>query len=541
MIFAQFAPADAEGVILAHTLRLPSRTLKKGRLLTKQDISDLIDADIHTVMGARLEKDDIDENQAAQLVASALAGPHLTVSKAIAGRCNLYAKQQGLALIDKERIDAINLWAGDITIATLAPHSEALMQQAVATIKITPFALPKQIVERCIELAGKDGAISLSPFQVHNAAVILTYTEGMKGRVLDATLAVTRARLEAMGSGIGFQQRCRHTVDAVSSVLKQALAGGHNPVLICGANITVDPGDVVPLAILDSGGDIEQFGMPVEPGNMLLLARHGQTTLINLPGCARSAKLNGLDWVLQRTLAKLPVSGRDICQMGVGGLIKDIHYTRRKRNLSARHSQQQSPQGAPTVAAIVLAAGRSQRMGSRNKLLAEVRGLPMVACVVDAALAAKVKSVVVVTGSRAQEVQQALSARSVVFCHNPDYKSGIASSLQCGLAAIDGQVDGAVILLGDMPLISAEQIDALIAEFDPNQERDIVAPVKDGKRGNPVLWSAHYFAAIQALSGDSGARSLLEEYAAQVWEVPSSDDAIFTDIDTLDELNQLDC
>jgi molybdenum cofactor cytidylyltransferase len=176
-------------------------------------------------------------------------------------------------------------------------------------------------------------------------------------------------------------------------------------------------------------------------------------------------------------------------------------------------------------------------MGEQNKLLSQVKGVPMVVSVANAALASNVESITLVTGHESEALETLLAGRNLKFVHNPDYNSGIASSVKIGIASLSDEVDGAIVLLGDMPFVTKSQINELIAEFDPVLERDIVMPVKDGRRGNPVLWSRRYFPAMQKLTGDTGAKTILKEYAANVWEVPISDESIFADIDTQEELD----
>ena len=539
MLFDSYGCGDAEGVILAHTIRLADKTFKKGRVLSRSDLVDLQENGIHKVSGMRLEAGDVDEDQAALELARALAGPLLDIGKPVAGRCYLYAQCDGLALADRQVIDAINLSDSGIFVATLAEHAECLQQQAVASIKVIPFAVARRQLDHCLELAGASpGAIALQAFRPGSVALILTETAGLKESLLSSTSRVTRERVKKMGGHIVFEKRCDHTVEEVSSALAEALAMEVELVLICGASITVDPADIIPSAIVACGGVVDHFGMPVEPGNMLLLAHIADCPVINLPGCSRSPKLNGLDWVMQRMAAGLPIGKAEILSMGVGGLIKDISHRWRMREYGNLIEQFQTPH---KVAAIVLAAGRSSRMGEQNKLLAAVGGTSMIQRVVDAALKAEVFSTTVVTGCQSPDVRVQLQGRDVSFVHNEDYCEGIAGSLKLGLSSLPEGIDGVMILLADMPFINSAHINELIAEFNPATERDIVAPIREGRLGNPIIWSARYIPAMMKLSGDRGARPLLDEYAANVWEVPMGDDAIFMDVDTpvaLAEANQ---
>jgi len=188
------------------------------------------------------------------------------------------------------------------------------------------------------------------------------------------------------------------------------------------------------------------------------------------------------------------------------------------------------------IAATVLAAGRSTRMGAANKLLADVGGKPMLRHAVEAALASQARPVLVVTGHEAEKVHAALSGSPATSVHNPDYRAGLSSSLRAGIAAVPPDCDGAMVLLGDMPGISPGLIDRLIAGFDPLQGHSICVACAGGRQGHPVLWSRVFFEQIAALTGDAGARKLLDTHAGRVIEIQADDDAPLTDIDTPEAL-----
>ncbi len=191
------------------------------------------------------------------------------------------------------------------------------------------------------------------------------------------------------------------------------------------------------------------------------------------------------------------------------------------------------------VATVILAVGQSRRPGEQNKLLTVIGDTPMIGHMVRSAIDSGAGQVIVVTGHEAGPMQKVLANYRAEIVFNPDYVSGMASSLRMGIEAVAPEIDGALILLGDMPLVSSAQINQLIAEFNPATERDIVAPFKDGRRGNPILWSTRHFPALKALSGDIGGRGLMIENSANVRDVPVIDNAVFTDFDTPDSLRYL--
>ena len=306
------------------------------------------------------------------------------------------------------------------------------------------------------------------------------------------------------------------------------MQAGAELVLVFGASAIADRRDVIPAAVGAIGGRIEHFGMPVDPGNLLMVGQARGAPVLGAPGCARSPKENGFDWVLMRLLARLPVTRADITGMGVGGLLMEIVTRPQPR-------EEEQAEGR-RIAAIILAAGRSTRMGGPNKLLAAISGRPLVRIAAEQALASRARPVIVVTGHQREKVEAALASLKVERVHNPDFAAGLSTSLKAGLAAVPPDVDGAVVCLGDMPQVDASLIDQLIAAFDPERGALVVVPTIAGKRGNPVLWSRRFFADLSALEGDVGARHLIGRYPEAVVEVPVNDEAALVDVDTPEAL-----
>jgi molybdenum cofactor cytidylyltransferase len=191
------------------------------------------------------------------------------------------------------------------------------------------------------------------------------------------------------------------------------------------------------------------------------------------------------------------------------------------------------------IAAIVLAAGRSSRMGPRNKLLESADGKTMIGRVVEAAIACGADPIVVVTGFEADRIEEALRGRAVTFAFNSAFAEGMSTSIKTGLKTLPESCAGALILLGDMPEIDGRDLKALIAAFTSKGRSAISVPVRDGRRGNPVLWGASYFAEMMRLGGDKGAKSLIAKHEEHVTEVPVDSDAIFADVDTPEDLARL--
>jgi molybdenum cofactor cytidylyltransferase len=358
--------------------------------------------------------------------------------------------------------------------------------------------------------------------------VVSTLLPGLSPKVIDKTMKITAERLAPANAVIVAERRVPHERAPVARALREVLKQGAELAIVFGASAIADRRDVIPAALEEIGGNIEHFGMPVDPGNLLLIGNADGHAVLGAPGCARSPKENGFDWVLMRLLAGLPVPREDITGMGVGGLLMEI--------VTRPQPRDEPVQPARNIAALVLAAGRSSRMGGPNKLLAEIGGRALARIAVEQALASHARPVIVVTGHQHERVEAALAGLPVQFVHNKDFADGLGTSLRAGIAALPAQVDGAIVCLSDMPQVDARMIDRLIGALDPVKGALIAVPTIDGKRGNPVVWSRRFFPELMAVEGDVGARYLIGRYSEAVVEVPLTGTAALTDVDTPEAL-----
>ncbi|GAC1338173.1 MAG: hypothetical protein NVSMB26_25640 [Beijerinckiaceae bacterium] len=193
------------------------------------------------------------------------------------------------------------------------------------------------------------------------------------------------------------------------------------------------------------------------------------------------------------------------------------------------------------VAAVILAAGRSTRFAgdkpATTKLTAELNGKPLVRHVADAALASRAGPVIVVIGHARDDVSAILSGLPLTIVHNEDYAAGLAGSLKTGIAHVPPDAAGAIVLLGDMPFITADIIDLLIQRFRETEGADAIVPVAEGRHGNPVLLARSLFHALAKLTGDEGARRLLQAPNINIAELPIAGDGPRVDIDTPETLD----
>jgi molybdenum cofactor cytidylyltransferase len=324
MIFGPTPLEEARGAILAHTLRLPGRVIKKGTVLDEDAVGALRDAGRREVIAARLEAGDVPEDEAADRIATLLMAPLIARSRASTGRVNLFAESAGLFAADPGLIDRLNGVDESVTIATLPNRSVVAVKEMLATIKVIPFAVPGAVLSVMEALAKGRQVVAVQPFRPLSVGLVLTELPGIKESVMEGAVEATEARVQGLLGTLLPVERVRHDEGPVAEALTRLRKAGADLLLIAGASAVVDRRDVGPAAILRAGGAIEHFGMPVDPGNLICLGRIGEVPALVLPGCARSPKLNGFDWVLQRIFAGEKVTARHVMGMGVGGLLKEI-------------------------------------------------------------------------------------------------------------------------------------------------------------------------------------------------------------------------
>ncbi|MEO0329907.1 MAG: molybdopterin-binding/glycosyltransferase family 2 protein [Pseudomonadota bacterium] len=530
MKFGQFPLDDAMGGILAHSVRLPDDTIIRKGTVLDDDLIDLMHAaSMETVLVALPSTQDIEEDTAATLIAKELSCEHVRTEDARTGRVNFFSKESGVFRVSRAKVDALNSIDPAVTFATLDDYSVVNEGRLVATVKIIPYAVAGKTLQRVEEL-DLENTLSIAPFNALKVGLISTLLPGMKPSVLDKTCRNLERRLDLSRSVLRDEKRVFHQLDDIT----QAIAEMHaecDLLVLFGASAISDIRDLIPAAIEANGGNIIRFGMPVDPGNLLLLAELDGKPIIGAPGCARSIADNGFDDVLQRVLAGVDVSSSDIASMGVGGLRMETGsrpHPREKHRIST----------SKNVSAIILAAGQSRRMGDVNKMTVEVIGKPMLRHVAEAVDTSHCAASIIVTGHEPAVIDDLTRDLKVSLAHNLDYEEGLSSSLRAGISALPASADCAIVLLGDMPFVTTDMINQMIETARDNPSKIIMA-TSNGKRGNPVVWPRAYFDQLIAIEGDTGARHIIGANAHQVIEVELGE-AAKLDLDTPQAVQSLE-
>lgn len=531
MKFGAVALADARGAILAHGTAYHGGRLAKGTVLDEAHLALLAQSGITEIVVARLEPGDQTEDEAADALAKAIVLQNLRLSPASTGRVNIYATCNGLFRVEKALVGAFNRVDPAITFACLKDFSPVRAGDMVATIKIIPLAVSGEKVRAAGGIARHADILRVNAYRPHSVFLIQTELPTIKPSVLDKTARLMQRRLEASGSVIVSETRVPHSARAVASAIRHAATRivAHEPAMIVlfGASAVCDEDDVLPMAMRLAGGEVDQVGLPVDPGNLLVLGHLAETPLVAAPGCARSPKENGFDWVLERLLAGHWPTSEELSGWGVGGLLMEIPSRPQPRELAVRSSADLS------VGLMILAAGQARRMGNAgHKLLAEFDGVPLVRRAAKLALEVGSGPVVAVTGYRRDDIEAALKGLDLTLRHNEAFASGMASSIKTGLMAEKFEaVAGVMVLLADMPGLSVADLQTLVQAFRKAEGRAIVRASAGGKRGNPVILPRITFDELMRLEGDVGARHIIENSGLPVLDIEIGPGA-YLDVDT---------
>ncbi len=318
---------EAEDGLLAHNIfdSRGHKRLKKGTVLQHQHLLLLKELGHEHIYIARLEPGDVDENTAAREVSRLVCGAGVTLRKASTGRANLKAARDGVLRIRSQIIDRINEVDEGITIATLRHNTYVKARQLVATVKIIPFAVRGKALERVAELLeGQPPVVAVEPLRIRRIGLLVSSLNNDHDSILQHFLPALQSRFAAYNLTIGSKRFCRHTPEAVAEGVQQLIASGSELILIISMSAIIDRQDVIPVGVEQAGARVAHYGVPVDPGNLLMIAYKDRVAIVGVPGCARSRKKNAFDLVLPQLLAGDRLSKTELVHLGHGGLLDEI-------------------------------------------------------------------------------------------------------------------------------------------------------------------------------------------------------------------------
>jgi len=315
---------EAIGHVLCHDITriIPGKEkgvgFKKGHVIRPEDVAELQKLGKDHIYVWEVGPDLLHEDEAADLLRRLCQGPHMLASEPREGKIELTAEIDGLLKIDSARLVAIN-GLGELVIATRHGNFPVKTGDKLAGMRVIPLVIESEKMRRAESLAGPEPLIKLLPMKAKKAAVIATGNEVYYQRIQDAFTPVMLAKLAEYGCPVIFTATSPDDSAHTAALILKALEKGAELVLCCGG-MSVDPDDLTPAAIRDSGATVISYGAPVLPGAMIMLAYHGDTPIVGLPGCAMYNKRTIFDLLLPRLLADDQISATELAMLGEGGL-----------------------------------------------------------------------------------------------------------------------------------------------------------------------------------------------------------------------------
>jgi molybdenum cofactor synthesis domain-containing protein len=316
---------QAVGRVLYHDItriapgEFKGRAFKKGHHITPDDVPKLKELGKDRVYVLNLSDGYLHENEAAERIARAIAGPHVTFTEPDQGKVELKAMEKGLLKIDAALLQQLNELP-DITIATLHTNQQANAGKTVAGTRIIPLFTAEENILRLEELCRNNPPlVSLKPFQALRIGVITTGNEIFYGRIPDGFGPVIKDKFEALGSTVFRQIVAPDQVSAIVDAINALLEENAEMIVLTGG-MSVDPDDLTPASIRASGARVISYGAPTYPGAMFMLAELNGVPILGLPGCAMYHKATIVELVVPRLLAGEEVTREDIIAFGHGGL-----------------------------------------------------------------------------------------------------------------------------------------------------------------------------------------------------------------------------
>jgi molybdenum cofactor cytidylyltransferase len=329
MKFEQRRADQTQGAILAHNISdsTGKRVLRKGTVISPEEIKVLQELGRDRVFVAELDADDISEVEAARRSAELIQGEHIRLVGATTGRTNLLSQITGVLHIDVDRLIRLNELPG-VTLSTLRDRSVVPERQMVASIKIIPYGITAEMMASIESICSEGPILTIIPLRPKRVHLLLLGGKAILDKLESGFRDSLQDRVQNLGSKIEATHRIATDVAdpiaAISNTLTELRSDQVDLLIMAGETAIMDPRDVIPTAIKRAGGHIETTGAPVDPGNLLMIAYLGNLPILGAPGCARSPKENVVDWILPRMLTGEVLKRADIIKLGHGGLLEDI-------------------------------------------------------------------------------------------------------------------------------------------------------------------------------------------------------------------------
>ena len=316
---------DAVGMVLCHDITqiikgvTKDAVFRKGHIIQPEDIPVLLSVGKDNIYVWENDDSMLHEDEAAEILRDMCINEGMSASKPKEGKIELTAERDGLFLVDRERLRAVNSF-GRMMIATRPGGVAVKAGDKLCGTRIIPLVIEKEAMAQAKAVAGDAPLLRLAEIKPKRFGLVTTGNEVYYGRIEDTFTPVIVEKLAQFGCEMAAHEVSNDDHEKITGIINKMLADGVDMVL-CTGGMSVDPDDKTPLAIKNTGANIVSYGAPVLPGAMFLLAYTADgRPICGLPGCVMYAKRTIFDIVLPYLLADEPVTADMLAGLGNGGL-----------------------------------------------------------------------------------------------------------------------------------------------------------------------------------------------------------------------------
>jgi len=532
MILKELTPSQAKGFELVYPLFVQGTFIENGRPLTEGDMFLLKEAGITSILAVKSEKDELSQNMACEILANEIIGLNTYWTPPLNGLLKIYAADKGILNVSRKRLERFNEKNETLILTTKTPFQMVEKDELIATLYISPPYLSKQSIESYIlKLSGLSSLIKINPLKEKTFSFLRTTFSSFSEEKQKNFVKIIEKKISSYKGSLSHFEICSHTIDEVERQLEFLLDDTPDSYLfISGAFPSIHQNDVIPQALHNKGADIETFNIPIYPGFHLVKASFGSKQIYILPEDIEKSEQNSFDFLLRMISSEIPIDESLLRGLCVGGLLEKSINT--NQTLKRTH---RTVKTTTNIGVLILAGGLSKRSLKGNKLLLRHQGKSLIQRTVQNAIKSKASLVLTVTGFEAGLIEKELASLDTRCIFNPNFEEGVSRSISLANNFFPKEIDGVLILPGDMPCFDEKAINTLIEAFESDK---IIIPTEGGLRHNPVLWSRLFLKNSLLLNEFPSIKQIFPTLEKNIKEIEMKKEDIFFDLNTLGDFDK---
>ncbi len=512
MNISEFDIYAAEGIILLNDIRIDNRVLPQGHRLTHEDTVFLKAIGVKKITGISTVPSDLEASTALGMIAPLICGEGLAYSiSKTSNSCKLVAAEDGTFLCSEERLMKFNRISPYLIINTVSPYKTVKKGEVIGSLKMLCPIVEQDFVENVsYHLAGNEALLKINSSASVKAAVVYTdfYNDTSEDKHFDSIIK----KLTKNFNNLVFEKEIHsnHEYNDVAGAISEAAA--KYPLVFVIPGLPGSSGaDTVPSALASSADEILCHNIPQDTLSDLMIGIKKGTKIIVVPYHYDKVTSSLADKMIKMAISKEKLFKNDFPQNN-SIIVDNLTLTEEeKNNIIIPEKTSRKNKNEASIAIVILAAGTSSR-ARRNKLMVDLGGEPMFMKAVRAAIKSKASPIYVVTGYRAEELEEYLQDLDINILRNNDYASGVRTSIRLGLNSIPSFCDGAILLPADMPYITPEYLNKMIASFDKNNHKQVCISYYQGKKYNPILWGRDLYQSADLVPENAHLRVVFIEH-----------------------------